>query len=80
LEAEELLALSEEKVAFYKRAPGDAERNVERILGLNNAYIEHLEWVDAEKTKRTKELENKYQDVLDLNRKEYAHRGPERSG
>jgi hypothetical protein len=33
LEAEEL-ALSEEKVAFYKRALGDAERNVEVVLGL----------------------------------------------
>ena len=33
LEAEEL-ALSEAKVAFYKRALGDAERNVEVVLGL----------------------------------------------
>jgi hypothetical protein len=33
--------------------------------------VEYLEWADAEKTKRTKELKKKYQDVLDLNSKEY---------
>ena len=47
-------------------------RDAERALGLNNAYVEYLEWSDAEKTKRTKELEKKYQDVLDLNREGYA--------
>jgi hypothetical protein len=30
-----------------------------------------LEWSDAAKAKRTKELEKKYQDALDLNRKEH---------
>jgi hypothetical protein len=34
--------------------------------------MEHLEWADAEKRKITKVLEKEYQDVLDLNRKEYA--------
>jgi hypothetical protein len=43
--------------------------------------MEYLEWADAEKTKRTEVLENKYQDVLDLNRKEYeeAQQPPARS-
>ena len=31
-----------------------------------------VEWRDAEKTKRIKVLEQEYQDVLDLNKKEYA--------
>jgi hypothetical protein len=30
-----------------------------------------LEWSDAEKAKKIEVLEKKYQDVLDLNRKEY---------
>jgi hypothetical protein len=34
--------------------------------------MEYLEWADAEKTKRTEVLEKKYQDVLDLNSKEYV--------
>jgi hypothetical protein len=33
--------------------------------------MEYLEWADAEKTKRIEVLEKKYQDVLDLNCKEY---------
>jgi hypothetical protein len=36
------------------------------------AYEEYLEWSEhAEKAKRTKVLEKKYQAVLDLNRKEH---------
>jgi hypothetical protein len=59
LEAEEL-ALAEEKVTFYKRAAlGDSERNNERVLGLNNGYVEYLEWADAEKTKGIKELKKR---------------------
>jgi hypothetical protein len=34
--------------------------------------MEYLEWADAEKTKRIEVLENRYQDVLDLNSKEYV--------
>jgi hypothetical protein len=59
LEAQKL-ALAEEAATFYKRS-----------LGLNDTYMEYLEWADAEKKKRTEVLETKYQDVLDLNIKEY---------
>jgi hypothetical protein len=65
LEAEEL-ALAEEKVAFYKRALGDSERNAERILGLNNAYVEYLEWADAEKTKRIEVLAKENLQIIQL--------------
>jgi hypothetical protein len=34
--------------------------------------MEYLEWADAEKTRRIEVLEKKYQDVLDLNSKEYV--------
>jgi hypothetical protein len=63
----EKLELAEEKVAFYKRALGDNER----VVGLNHGYVEYLEWADAEKTKIIKELEKKYQDVLDGNLKDF---------
>jgi hypothetical protein len=35
---------------------GDAKRNAERVLGLNNAYMEYLEWADAEKRRKEREL------------------------
>ena len=56
----EKLALAEEAARFYKRG-----------CELQNKYMEYLEWADAEKTKKIEVLEKKYQDVLDLNRKEY---------
>ena len=56
----EKLALAEEAARFYKRG-----------CELQNKYMEYLEWADAEKTKRIEVLEKKYQDVLDLNSKEY---------
>jgi hypothetical protein len=34
--------------------------------------MEYLEWADAEKTKKIEVLKKKYQDVLDLNTKEYV--------
>jgi hypothetical protein len=50
LEAQKL-ALAEEAVTFNKGS-----------LGLQDTYMEYLEWADAEKTKRTEvRLENKYQ-------------------
>jgi hypothetical protein len=33
--------------------------------------VEYLEWADAEKTKRIKELKKQYQDVLDDNKKDF---------
>ena len=56
----EKLALAEEAARFYKRG-----------CELQNKYMEYLEWADAEKTKKIEVLEKKYQDVLDLNGKEY---------
>ena len=60
-------ALAEEAERFYKSC---CERT-ERILELQSRYTKYLEWADAEKTKRIEVLEKKYQDVLDLNSKEY---------
>jgi hypothetical protein len=56
------LRLAEEEAKFY-----------ERPLGLQDSYVKLLEWSDAEKAKKIKVLEKKkkYQDVLDLNSKEY---------
>jgi hypothetical protein len=54
------LGLAEEEAKFY-----------ERSLGLQDSYVKLLEWSDAEKAKKIKVLEKKYQDVLDLNSKEY---------
>jgi hypothetical protein len=61
LEAQKL-ELAEEAATFYRRS-----------LGLHGAYVEYLEWSDAEKTKRIRVLEKQYayQDVCDLNTKEY---------
>ena len=56
----EKLALAEEAARFYKRG-----------CELQNKYMEYLEWADAEKTKKIEVLKKKYQDVLDLNTKEY---------
>ena len=56
----EKLALAEEAARFYKRG-----------CELQNKYMEYLEWADAEKTKKIEVLKKKYQDVLDLNIKEY---------
>jgi hypothetical protein len=48
-------------------------------LGLQASYVKLLEWSDAAKAKKIEVLEkenevlkNKYQDVLDLNSKEYV--------
>jgi hypothetical protein len=54
------LGLAEEKAKFY-----------ERPLGLQDSYVKLLEWSDAEKAKKIEVLEKEYQDVLDLNRREY---------
>ena len=54
------LGLAEEKAKFY-----------ERPLGLQDSYVKLLEWSDAAKAKKIEVLEKKYQDVLDLNSKEY---------
>jgi hypothetical protein len=40
-------------------------------LGLQDSYVKLLEWSDAAKAKKIEVLEKKYQDVLDLNSKEY---------
>ena len=63
----EKLALAEEAATFYKTG---CER-VQRTLELQSRYTKYLEWVESEKTKRIEVLEKKYQDVLDLNSKEY---------
>jgi hypothetical protein len=57
----EKLALAEEAARFYKRG-----------CEQQNKYMEYLEWADAEKTKKIEVLKKKYQDVLDLNTKEYV--------
>jgi hypothetical protein len=58
------------KAAFY-----------ERSLGLQDAHLKFLEWSDAEKAKKIEvlekekeELEKKYQDVLDDNKKQKGFR------
>ena len=60
-------ALAEEAERFYKSC---CERT-ERMLELQSRYMKYLEWAESEKTKRIEVLEKKYQDVLDLNSKEY---------
>jgi len=60
-------ALAEEAERFYKSC---CERT-ERMLELQSRYMKYLEWAESEKTKRIEVLEKKYQDVLDLNGKEY---------
>ena len=59
--------MAEEKARFY-----------ERPLGLQDPYAKQLEWNDARQVKKIEVLEKenevlkkKYQDVLDLNSKEY---------
>jgi hypothetical protein len=59
LESKEL-GLAEEAARFY-----------ERPLGLRDAYVEYLERSQAREQKENQELKKKYQDVLDLNIKEY---------
>ena len=51
----------------------------ERSLGLQDSYVKQLEWSDARHVKKNEVLEKenevlkkKYQDVLDLNMKEYV--------
>jgi hypothetical protein len=62
LESKERLGLAEEEARFY-----------ERPLELQDTYVKLQERSDAEKkAKKTEVLEKKYQDVLDLNRKEYT--------
>ena len=63
----EKLALAEEAERFYKSC---CERT-ERMLELQSRYTKYLEWAESEKKKRIEVLEKKYQDVLDLNSKEY---------
>ena len=60
-------ALAEEAERFYKSC---CERT-ERMLELQSRYTKYLEWAESEKKKRIEVLEKKYQDVLDLNGKEY---------
>ena len=62
------LWIAEEKARFY-----------ERSLGLQGSYVKQLEWSDARQVKKIEVLEKenevlkrKYQDVLDLNTKEYV--------
>jgi hypothetical protein len=43
-----------------ERDPLLAATFYKRSLGLHDAHVEFLEWSDAAKTKRTKELEKKY--------------------
>jgi hypothetical protein len=61
------LWIAEEKARFY-----------ERCLGLQDSYVNFLQWNDARQVKKIEALETdnevlkkKYQDVLDLNSKEY---------
>jgi len=61
------LWIAEEEARFYKRC-----------LGLQDSYVKQLEWSDARQVKKIEALEKenevlkeKYQDVLDLNSKEY---------
>ena len=61
------LWIAEEKARFY-----------ERCLGLHDSYVKFLQWNDARQVKKIEALEKenevlkkKYQDVLDLNSKEY---------
>jgi hypothetical protein len=63
------LGLAEEKARFA----------YERSLGLQDSYVKQLEWSDARQVKEIEVLEKenevlkkKYQDVLDLNMKEYV--------
>jgi hypothetical protein len=56
----------------------EKSRGYERLLGLQDEYVKSLEWSDAEKAKKIEvlekekeELEKKYQDVLDDNRKDF---------
>jgi hypothetical protein len=63
----EKLALAEEAERFYKSC---CERT-ERMLELQSRYAKYLEWAESEKKKRIEVLEKKYQDVWDLNGKEY---------
>ena len=62
------LWIAEEKARFY-----------ERSLGLQDSYVKQLEWSDTRHVKKNEVLEKenevlkkKYQDVLDLNSKEYV--------
>ena len=62
------LWIAEEKARFY-----------ERCLGLQDSYVNFLQWNDARQVKKIEALEKenevlkkKYQDVLDLNSKEYV--------
>jgi hypothetical protein len=59
----------------YKRALGDTER----ALGLNNGYVEYLEWDDAEKNK---EKQGAGKEISRCARSEHkgVRRGPARSG
>ena len=78
-----LFALLEEKQERHFEAgklelAEEKSRGYERFLGLQDEYVKFLEWSDAEKAKKIEvlekekeELEKKYQDVLDLNGKEY---------
>jgi hypothetical protein len=57
--------------ALFRQSPGSGVAIFIAALELQNTYMEYLEWADAEKTKGIEMLEKKYEDVLDLNSKEY---------